>query len=116
MRSQCSSGKKLKSDLGWGKTTTSNPKVEDRSNVLLEVELSILDCNALANITDYYEYNSTEEYEYEEYEYDEYEFEDYNDTSCAESGDGKGACKVKDYKDTICAGSGDGKSACKVKN
>ena len=55
MRSLCSSGKKLKSELGWGKTTTSNKTVEDRSNVLLEVELSILDCRRL--------------------------FEDYNDTS-----------------------------------
>ena len=76
----------MKSDLGWGKTTTSNPEVEDRSNVLLEVELSILDCNALANMTNQYEYNSTEEYEYEEYEYEgyeyeDYEYEDYNDTS-----------------------------------
>ena len=51
VRSLCSSGKKLKSDLGWGKTTTSDKTVEDRSNVLLEVELSIVDCNALANMT-----------------------------------------------------------------
>ena len=77
--------------------------------MLLEVEVSIVDCNALVNTTECYDWP-------EEYEYDEYEYEDYNDTSCAESGDGKGACKVKDYKDTICAGSGDGKSACQVKN
>ena len=78
MRSLCSSGKKLKSDLGWGKTTTSNPKVEDRSNVLLEVELSILDCRRL--------------------------FEDYNDTSSKidcnafifAAGFGKNTCGVKD--------------------
>ena len=67
----------MKSDLGWGKTTTSNPKVEDRSNVLLEVELSILDCNAVAN-NNIFKIDCTN-----------------NDTIVA-AGYGKGTCAVKD--------------------
>ena len=103
MRSLCSSGKKLKSELGWGKTTTSNKTVEDRSNVLLEVELSIVDCNALANMTNYG--GGILRWSNEEYEYEEYEYEDNNDTSskidCTNdfifaAGFGKNTCGVKD--------------------
>ena len=61
-------------------------------------------------MTNQYEYNSTEEYEYEEYEYEgyeyeDYEYEDYNDTSskidCTNdfifaAGFGKNTCGVKD--------------------
>ena len=68
----------MKSDLGWGKTT-SEPK-DDRSNVLLEVELSILDCNAVANIS---------------ISNLGYKIDCTNDTIVA-AGYGKGTCGVKD--------------------